>query len=217
MKHIVLGIFILLSVQSYSQGTVVLIDKPFLAQRRADTAIANSLQKQPVFYSLSKSGQELIYWVNLMRKDPNLFKDRYILPFLEQFPEAHSREAKTLLTQMSGISTLPQLTLSPLLTGTSQDHAAFLAGRKMISHIGRGGKGFARRMADAGVTECAGENIFDGQDDALMVLILLLIDTGVPGAGHREALLNPEFNTTGIGVSPMDEKRVVFVQQFGCE
>jgi uncharacterized protein YkwD len=49
-----------------------------------------------------------------------------------------------------------------------------------------------------------------------MVLILLLIDTGVPGAGHREALLNPEFRATGIGVAAMDEKRVVFVQQFNC-
>jgi Cysteine-rich secretory protein family len=217
VKHIVLGIFILLSVQSYSQGTVVLIDKPFLTPRRADTSISNVLQAQPVFNSLSKSGQELVYWVNLMRKNPKAFKDRYILPFLEQFPEAHSKEAKTLLTLMSDINVLPQLTLSPLLTGTSQDHAAFLAGKKVISHTGRGGKGFARRMAEVGVTDCAGENIFDGQDDALVVLILLLIDTGVPGAGHREALLNPEFNTTGIGVSSMDAKRVVFVQQFGCE
>jgi Cysteine-rich secretory protein family len=217
VKHIVLGIFILSFVHSYSQGTVVLIDKPFLAQRGADTSISKALQGQPMFNSLSKSGQELIYWVNLMRKNPRMFKDHYILPFLEQFPEAHSRESKTLLTQLSDIDVLPQLTLSPLLTGTSQDHAAFLAGKKVISHTGRGGKGFARRMAEAGVTDCAGENIFDGQDDALVVLILLLIDTGVPGAGHREALLNPEFNTTGIGVASMDAKRVVFVQQFGCQ
>ncbi len=217
MKHTVLGIFILLSVQSYSQGTVVLIDKPFLAERQADTSITNAFQKEPQYNSLSKSGQELLYWVNLMRKNPVLFKDRYILPFLEQFPEAQSKESKVLLTRMSGINILPGLTLSPLLTGTSQDHASYLAGKKVISHTGRGGKGFGRRMAEAGVTECAGENIFDGQDDALVVLILLLIDTGVPGAGHREALLNPEFNTTGIGVSPMDGKRVVFVQQFGCQ
>jgi uncharacterized protein YkwD len=152
-----------------------------------------------------------------MRKNPTLFKDEYILPFLDQFPEAHSKESKTLLTQISEISTLPQLALSPVLTGTSQDHAVFLAGKKVISHTGRGGKGFVRRMFEAGVTECAGENIFDGQDDALIVLILLLIDTGVPGVGHREALFNPEFNVTGIGVAPMDEKRVVFVQQFGCQ
>jgi uncharacterized protein YkwD len=48
------------------------------------------------------------------------------------------------------------------------------------------------------------------------VLILLLIDTGVPGTGHREALLNPQFSTTGIGVARMNDRRVVFVQQFGC-
>jgi uncharacterized protein YkwD len=72
-------------------------------------------------------------------------------------------------------------------------------------------------MNEAGITECAGENIFDGQDDALMVLILLLIDKGVPGAGHREALLNPSFTSIGIGVASMDSRRFVFVQQFGCQ
>jgi hypothetical protein len=217
VKHLFLAINIFLAVQTFGQGTVVLNDKPFLTQRRPDTSISNALQKQPLFKSLNRSSQELLYWVNLMRKNPNSFKDRYVIPFLEQFPEAQSRESKLLITQMAGLKPLPQLNLSALLVSTSQDHASFLADKKVISHTGKGGKGFARRMSEAGVTDCAGENIFDGQDDALMVLILLLIDTGVPGAGHREALLNPKFGTTGIGVAPMSEKRMVFVQQFGCQ
>ncbi|HSF46023.1 MAG TPA: CAP domain-containing protein [Chitinophagaceae bacterium] len=172
---------------------------------------------QPLFNSLDKSEKELLYWVNLMRKDPVAFKDKYVLPFLEQFPEAQSQDSRTLVRRMSSLPTLPQLLLSPVLTRTAGDHAQYLADKKMISHTGRGGKGFGARMADAGVSGCAGENIFDGQDDGLMVLILLLIDTGVPGTGHREALLNPQFTTTGIGVSSMDDQRMVFVQQFGCK
>jgi uncharacterized protein YkwD len=86
-----------------------------------------------------------------------------------------------------------------------------------LSHTGRGGKSFQKRMEDAGVENCAGENLFDGQDDALMGLILLLIDKGVPGAGHRQALLNPQFREIGIGISYMDKTRMVVVQQFSCK
>ena len=216
MKHLGLCISLLLSINVFSQGTVVLNDKPFEAQRKPDTAVYNNLRRQPLFNSLDKSERELLYWVNLMRKDPMAFKSNYVLPFLDQFPEAQSSESKSLIRRLSSLPALSQLTLSPVLVGTAGDHANYLADKKVISHTGRGGKGFGARMAEAGVTGCGGENIFDGQDDGLMVLVLLLIDTGVPGTGHREALLNPEFTTTGIGVARMDSRRVVFVQQFGC-
>jgi hypothetical protein len=211
-----LFIFLLAAVDTLSQGTVVLNDKRFQAQRNVDTAVYNSLTSQALFNTLDKSEKELLYWVNLMRKDPMAFKNNYVLPFLEQFPEAQSPESKSLVKRMSVLPALSQLAISPVLVGTAGDHANYLADKKTISHTGRGGKGFGARMMDAGVSGCAGENIFDGQDDGLMVLILLLIDTGVPGTGHREALLNPQFTSTGIGVARMDNRRVVFVQQFGC-
>jgi Cysteine-rich secretory protein family len=216
VKHLVFCISLLASVAVFGQGSVVLNDKPFEAQRKQDSSVYNQLVRQPLFNSLNKSEKELLYWVNVMRKDPLIFKDNYILPFLEQFPEAKSPESRSLVKRMSAMSALSQLVLSSVLVGTAGDHANYLADKKTISHTGRGGKGFVTRMTEAGVSGCAGENIFDGQDDGLVVLILLLMDTGVPGTGHREALLNPQFNTTGIGAARMDDRRVVFVQQFGC-
>ena len=216
MKQLVFCISMMISVGAFSQGTVVLNDKPFEAQRKQDSSVYNRLVRQSLFNSLNKSEKELLYWVNLMRKDPVAFTNNYILPFLEQFPEAKSPESRSLVRKMSALSALSQLALSAVLVSEAGDHANYLADKRSISHTGRGGKGFAARMAEAGVSGCAGENIFDGQDDGLMVLILLLIDTGVPGTGHREALLNPQFNTTGIGAARMDDRRVVFVQQFGC-
>ena len=211
-----LCILLVFPISVFSQGTVVLNDKPFEAQRKKDTSVFNRLATQPLFNALDKSEKELLYWVNLMRKDPVAFKNNYVLPFLDQFPEAQSPESRSLIRRMSALSALSQLVLSPVLIGTAGDHANYLADKKIISHTGRGGKGFGARMSEAGVMGCGGENIFDGQDDGLMVLILLLIDTGVPGTGHREALLNAQFSTTGIGVARMDNRRVVFVQKFGC-
>lgn len=206
-----------MSAHGFTQGSMVLNSKSFLTQRKMDSSVSLALQNQSLYNLLSRSGQELAYWVNLMRKDPKAFGDQYVARFLEQFPEAISPESRELTARLASTPPLPQLIISSVLVGTAQDHANYLAEKGRISHTGRGGKSFVRRMNEAGITECAGENIFDGQDDALMVLILLLIDKGVPGAGHREALLNPTFNSIGIGVASMDSPRMVFVQQFGCQ
>jgi hypothetical protein len=96
-----LFIFLLAAVDTLSQGTVVLNDKRFQAQRNVDTAVYNSLTRQALFNTLDKSEKELLYWVNLMRKDPMAFKNNYVLPFLEQFPEAQSPESKSLVKRMS--------------------------------------------------------------------------------------------------------------------
>jgi len=101
VKHLMLFIFLLAAFDTLSQGTVVLSDKRFQAQRNVDTAVYNSLTRQALFNTLDKSEKELLYWVNLMRKDPMAFKNNYVLPFLEQFPEAQSPESKSLVKRMS--------------------------------------------------------------------------------------------------------------------
>jgi hypothetical protein len=61
-----------------------------------------------------------------------------------------------------------------------------------------------------------GEVIFDGKDDMLVAVILLLIDHLVPGVGHRKALLNPAFTRTGAAVRFSREGRAVMVQDLSC-
>lgn len=216
MKHALSLFFLLISLYVAGQGSVVLNNQPFQIDRKPDSAVLGQLERQVGFGSMHPRGKEMLYWINILRRNPPAFKDRYVRPFLQQFPEANSPEAKSLASDLDNTLSLSDLSFNPLLQPHAQDHADFLAQKGAITHTGKGGKSFQMRMLAAGVETCAGENLFDGQDDALMALILLLIDKGVPGAGHRQALLNPQFNKIAVGISFFDQNRMVVVQQFSC-
>ncbi len=67
------------------------------------------------------------------------------------------------------------------------------------------------------VKRCAGENISFGPDNAVLMLVLLYIDEGVPDLGHRKTLLNPSFVEMGIGVGAYPDNKVMVVQDFACD
>jgi hypothetical protein len=216
VKHALSPFFLLISLFVAGQGSVVLNNQPFQIDRKPDSAVIRQLGRQAGFGSMHQRGKEMLYWINILRRNPQAFKDRYLYPFLQQFPEANSPEAKSLAGDLDNTLSLGELSFYPLLQPYAQDHADFLAQKGTITHTGRGGKSFQKRMLDAGIETCAGENLFDGQDDALVALILLLIDKGVPGAGHRKALLNPQFHRIAVGIAFFDQNRMVVVQQFSC-
>ena len=66
-------------------------------------------------------------------------------------------------------------------------------------HEGTDGSDPARRMERYGQWRGAvAENIAYGENSAREVVLQLLIDDGVPGRGHREALLDPEWGVSGV-------------------
>lgn len=211
-----LGLCCLIAVHTRGQGHVVTADKAFEINRTVDTSISNMLGRYGVKEYASELEATYLYWVNLMRRNPSAFHKQYIQPYLKQFPEAISEESRSLEVEMSGLSALPPLVPARSLYIASSVHAAFLARTGRLSHDGEGGKAFGTRMEEAGVRSCAGEVIFDGKDDMLVAVILLLIDHRVPGVGHRKALLNPAFTRTGAAVGFSREGRAVMVQDLSC-
>ena len=151
-----------------------------------------------------------------MRIDPPGFFKTYVKAYLVQFPEAVSEESKSLGSDMASIASLPMMFPTKNLNLAAASHASNLVTRGEISHTGKDGLSFSQRMEEAGVRDCAGEVIFQGKEDALLSLILLLIDHNVPGTGHRKALLNASFTRTGVGVRTSADKRAVFVQDLSC-
>lgn len=218
MKHsaFLIGICCLLANVTLGQGHVVTADKPFEVSRTPDTSILNPLIRSGVREYSTELELSYLYWVNLMRRSPAAFHKQYVQAYLKQFPEAVSEESRSLESDMQALTSLPPLVPVRSLYVPSSIHAAFLARTGRLSHDGEGGKGFASRMEEAGVRSCAGEVIFDGKDDMLVGVILLLIDHRVPGVGHRKALLNPAFTRTGAAVRFSREGRAVMVQDLSC-
>ena len=217
MKHFFFGLFLLANLALRGQGSIITEDKPFSIDRSKDSAVLDLYIGLEGYRSLEDSEKEYLYWVNKMRINPAAFYSGYIQPFLRQFPEARSEEVDGLSRDMATYGVLSVLSPISKLNMASAQHASYLASRGKISHTGRGGSSFPERMKTVGVTGCAGEVIFDGKDDVLVGLILLLIDHGVPGLGHRKALLNPDFSHTGIAIRISGEQRTILVQDLACK
>lgn len=191
-------------------------DKLFLVDRSKDSSIMGPISRERAYEVLDSSEKEYIYWVNKMRSNPFAFHQRYVIPFLQQFPEAVCEESKSLGRDMKDAIQLPLVLPSMKANLAAGTQASFLASTGRISHEGRGGRGFQERMKEAGITICAGEVIFQGKNDPLVALILLLIDHRVPGVGHRKSLLSPLYTRSGVAIRKGKDESVVLVQDFTC-
>lgn len=218
VKHLVLFFSLLFPILCLGQASIELEHKDFVVNRVKDSSIARflsgyaALQKQPV------AERDAFYWVNLVRKDPSAFCKNYVDPFLQQFPSLQGSEAESLRQELMALSPLGLVAPASHVQKEAERHALDLAQRqKKISHQSSDGRNFNQRMADAGVKNCAGENVFQGEEDPLKAMILLLIDRGIPNQGHRKALLNPAFNIMGISIKRSADSTHYMVQLFSCQ
>jgi hypothetical protein len=219
VKHLlVLTFWTLFGSAAVGQGTVVLEQQAFVVNRSRDTEIVRFLSGFPGLSKLDSVEQENFYWINVLRKDPRGFSKTYITPFVSQFTGLDRGYVRSLQKTLDETDPLPLLAPAQVVQAEAQRHAIDMARNlKRISHSSSDGRSFGQRMDQAGIRGCGGENVFEGEEDALVALLLLLIDSGVPSLGHRKALLNPAFNVMGVAAEPSGEGRVYLVQLFSCQ
>lgn len=98
---------------------------------------------------------------------------------------------------------LPALVRSRALSKAAADHARDLSRTGRVSHQGSDGSQPHDRIDRHGRWEgVVGENLSFANVPAEEVVLLLLIDDGVPNRGHRKALLNPSFRLVGLASAP---------------
>ncbi len=218
MKYVQCLLLLMASITGFSQGVLILQDKPFVYKPSVDSALYKQLSADKNFSLLTKAEQDMYYWTNAFRKDPNRFYNEVVAEFLKQFPEAKSAAVKSLKKDLQGIKTLPLIFPDMGLINMSKTHGADLASRGgIISHQFSGGKDFSSRIKEAGQYRCGAENIFSGTPNYLEALIALLIDHGVADKGHRVNLLDPRFERMGVSIILISPKKGVLVQDFACK
>lgn len=197
-------------------GSVTIEDKPIPVPLNRHPQIEQWSRQQRVGDLLSRREQEHFYWLNYSRAYPKAFWDSAVVPILNAFPQLRGAESKSLQKDMVAAEALPLLALSKPLLKTAQLQALDLAERGKVSHDNAKGVGFAARVREAGIRICASENIAIAPDHMLFALVLLYLDIGVPGLGHRKALLDGRLGITGVGVATRDNKQYFIVQDFAC-
>jgi hypothetical protein len=220
VKHSIL--FLILSLFhaiAISQVQVTIQDKPLSIKVPRVQQIERTLSSFSHYRSLDSLEQDFFYWVNHLRTNPPDFAERILVKYLEQFPEMTSASSNDLLKELLSLGSLPTFTPEAGLSSVARKHALDLAhNKRSLSHEGSNGRDFATRIREIGGFKCASENLYEGRPHALEALIILLIDHGVPGFGHRRAILNPIHQKMGCSiVQRPDNGLYIFVQVFSCQ
>lgn len=199
-------------------SSVTLIDQPFNFPGAKNKTLLRTLETYPVYNKASRQEKDLIYWSNYSRLFPTHFRDSALIPFITGQPGLRNNSyTKSLIKTLDQNQVLPFLAPEALLTRVATNHAADIyQNNGRISHQSSDGTGFANRMRKAGITQCASENISSGKDDALVALLLLYLDIGLPDLGHRKNLLNPAFTQIGVSVIQLQNSQYLMVQDLGC-
>jgi uncharacterized protein YkwD len=205
-------------LNSQSISAVTLVDKLFIPLAKINEDLLNQLEQVPNYVGASDLEKDFIYWTNFARLYPKSFCDSVLIPFLNEQPTTKGEAANQLIKELNRVKELPILLPDVILSHASRDHAKDLSNRKgEISHNSSSGNTFYQRMKIAGVLSCAAENISLGQEDQLVALILLYLDIGLPDAGHRKNLLNPNFVKMGVSVQKLkNSDQYITVQDFRC-
>lgn len=108
---------------------------------------------------------------------------------------------------LDGVPPAPPLTADPGLTEAARKHSKDMADRNYFGHYNQAGLSPGGRIQAAGVeTNSWGESIVAGLVEPRDMLKTLIIDAGIPCAGHRVHLLAMEayfrtHNYVGIGIA----------------
>lgn len=216
VKHIVFLMF--LPVFGMAQGYFTIEDKPLSVPSWSDQIVKEQVRRQIDGKDLSAQEISFYYWCNMMRRNPPVFYEKVILPFLKQFPEANGKEAESLAVDLKSADRLPLFEFSTLARDAAMEHALDLAGTNKLTHNSSDGRSFTQRIRINGITKCAGENIYTGKEEGLLALIMLLLDIGMESAGHRKALLSQYYVQMAPAFRPhKNETRSILVQVFTCK
>ncbi len=101
------------------------------------------------------------------------------------------------------------------LVKSARDHAVDIGEKGIVGHKGSKDETMSDRIDRYGEWNGKiGENIDFGSNDAVEILLSLLIDDGVPSRGHRKNIFNPDYKLIGIASHPHVQEKICCVMDF---
>ena len=156
--------------------------------------------------------RDLLAELNRVRRNPRAY-----LPFLEEHKQGFTGNRKyiaknvILLTQegvkpvdeaiefLKQAPAVPALKLSAGMSRAARDHVLDLGPEGNIGHFGTDGSSPGERLQRYGKpVGWVAENIGFGDADGRNMVMILLVDDGVPDRGHRKKMLSGQYQQVGI-------------------
>lgn len=161
---------------------------------------------------MNEEEQKVVLFMNMARHDGALFAETFLNSYVEINQVEHTPFLKSLYRDLAKVAGIVPLVPEEDLTSVAQGHAV-KSGE--TGHVGH--KDIKKRFAPLRgnpYIEWA-ENCSYGYEEAISIVITLLIDEGIETMGHRKNILNTSYNSVGVAIRPHTSYRVNCVIDFG--
>jgi hypothetical protein len=152
--------------------------------------------------------KEIFTYLNEARTKPSVFADKYLI-------KQQTEIEKECYLFMKAHKALEPLELSCILYKAAKFHVDDTGIKGLTIHESSDGTSFSARLKKylPNYSNIA-ENIDFGNNDALSIVLSLLIDDGVPSRGHRLNIMGSDFKIIGISVGNHKTYNTMCVMDF---
>lgn len=177
-----------------------------------DAEVIDQLYTSRDLAYLTEEEQKVILFMNMARYDGKLFTKTFLDSYVEEMQIEKNSYLRSLNKDLAKVKGLFALIPQEDLTAVAQGHAV-KSGKS--GHVGH--KDMDKRFAPLERNPYYGwaENCSYGYQEALSIVITLLIDDGIKNLGHRKNTLNERYNSVGVAIRPHKQYRVNCVIDFG--
>jgi len=177
-----------------------------------DTDVVRTLNTGGESEYLNEEEKKVILFMNLARHDGPLFAETFLTAYMLENQQEKNNYTRSLQKDLKKTAGLLPLIPEQDLTAVAQGHAQRSGENGTTGH-----SGFKKRFEPlmGKPYSHVGENCSYGYEQAIDIVISLLIDEGVKEFGHRKNILAPDFNSIGIAIRPHKSYRTNCVMDFG--
>ena len=196
----------------------LLLPVPMMAQSNPwqawDAEVVRSLNTAADIEYLNEEEIKMILFMNMARHDGALFTETFLDSYMQENQLDKSSYTKSLRRDLKKITSLVPLIPEQDLTAVAQGHAQKTGEKGTIGH-----SDFKKRFEPlmGNPYKHVGENCSYGYEQAIDIVISLLIDEGIKSLGHRNNILSPDFNSIGVAIRPHLSYRTNCVMDFGSK
>ena len=175
---------------------------PLAAQQWTSEQLARANTARNASY-LSEQEKQVIFLCNLARMDGALFAATYLAQHTPNNPS--NWYIASLYRDLQSVKGRQPLYPDRRLYATAAYHAADMGRSGRTGHTSSDGTDFADRVyGGLGEKTYIAENCSYGynNDQAINIVVQLLVDANVPSLGHRKNILNPDLSAIGVAIAP---------------
>lgn len=177
-----------------------------------DADVVRALNTGSEMEYLNEEEKKVILFMNMARHDGPLFEATFLNSYIQENQQENSSYLRSLRKDLKKTSKLSPLIPEKDLTAVAQGHA-----RESGENGTTGHQNFNSRFDPlmGNPYSHVGENCSYGYEQAIDIVISLLIDEGIKSLGHRNNILADDFNSVGVAIRPHKTYRTSCVMDFG--